>query len=676
MADFLWTSKTLGPTASVAEHILKYCFNAPGNWRKWNSTTFSWEETTDTPGKTITYPMDTCYIGVGNDPGRGKNRTGWTAAKHPLLFGGVSGNSEAGYTGVFDWRLGAGASLMNGSVNNFYYSVGITHISGGRDSVNIDIENEYSTFKPYKQVGTTEYPIIDYPFPYLGNGITLGGEVALWCAARDGISADSYVIANYSGWHNPENGLRLRVNERVILEDLRIAGLPGGTTNPFMANITFYPQYVSPPGVWGDPKGGISTEMLIHGFNGSGFRIVGGKFKRIVANRFAGGFEGFYTTLEQVGYRGIGSMSALRPYRHIDVIDRGIQLVNTTTDKLIATNLQKLSLYGGNYAYVDLVVGGSAISHYYQNKFQTAVAMDRLPVGRKTLPDGSIGGVTWTMPTDSGAEIKLANNWDWTIPYAYAYGISGDALETTDPRYTGVLNISSLNTLSNDADNGTRWGLLDAINREPGTLNYSTRYFQYPGNTLQTWEFGNIDTRKRASCPVILGDPDDQGFAFGFNPGGTANTSWGVTNLTRVNVVGGYAYETDPVIFGSSVPPRLYLASPGYIHTLNVKAAIVEPHPYLAQTSQVKIGQLEMSLASRVYLDNKDIRFGFLTYLGAGNKAYLIGGARSSDWTQNMIFADANHAFWGSAIRSNRLVRNNPDGFELTESPKPSNTTG
>lgn len=648
MADFLWTSRTVGATATVEDHIQKYCFNAPGNWKIWNPTTLSWEITLETPGSSAAN-NDTCYIGLEYYPPLGRNRTGWTHAKNPLLFGGVSADINAGWTGVSDWRFGSTSSAKYGYVNAFYHCIGITRPSGGRDSVSIDFGTNIAGILPYNQIGTTANPLNDYPFPYLGNGIT--GEVAQWCAARDGLTVGSYVAANYSGWHNPADELKLKLVSMLSIEDMRIAGVPGSSTNPFMASMTVYPQYMNPNTTsWGDPKGKIQTGLLIFNFNGSGVSINGGKFKSAIINRYFVGAGGLLAPLV-APLQDVSRISVFRPFPTSEVIDHKIKLNNVTIWALQASNLQTLQLYGGNYSHINLSLYGSAISHYYTNGEAPATFMYPQP--------DSWYGVTSSINTSSGFTTILANGWNWTIPWAYVTGQSGDALENSDPRYTGVLDIISTNS-------GSAQTRPNSVMREPGAFNISTGFFQYPGNTLPQWEFGSIYDRQRARSKVVLGDPNNPGVTFG-SDGATA--SWGTIRLTRVNITGGERNGDE--ITSSFIPPCLEFASPGYINTLQTSAAIVQVDPNLNQAAQIKIGQLLMKAASRVYLDNKNVQFGFFSYDGPGGRAFLIGGAKSLDWTQNMIFADANHAFWGSSTVANRLLRNNPNTVELTDSPEP-----
>jgi len=654
MADFLWTSRTVGATATVEDHIRKYCFNAPGNWKIWNPTTLSWDLTTVTPGSSAAM-NDTCYIGVEYYPPLGKNRTGWTAAKHPLLFGGVSGDINAGWTGISDWRFGSASAAKYGYVKAFYHCVGITRPSGGIDSVPVDLDTNIAAIPPYNQLGTTVNPLNDYPFPYLGNGIS--GEVAEWCAARDGLTVGSYVAANYSGWHNPTDELKLKLVSMLSIEDMRIAGIPGQTTtNPFMASITVYPQYMSPNTTsWGDPKGKIETDLVVLNLNGSGVSINGGKFRRVVINKFAFGTSGLIGPL----FSSIGPYSrasVLRPFPTSEVIDYKIKLNNVSAWFVAASNLQGLGLYGGNYSKIDLDLHGSAISHRYPNGMSPATFMERVAE--------NFQGVTKTVPTSSGFTTILANGWNWTIPWAFAVGQAGDALENSDPRETGVLNITSR---VNDA--GPSSGRANLVMREPGVFNISTGFFQYPGNTAQQWEFGSIYDRQRATSKVVLGDPDNTGFTFGYD-GATA--SWGEIMLRQVNIIGGI--RSGDAIYSTFIPPCLEFASGGYIQTLQTEAAIVQVNPNLNQATPIKIGTLQMKTASRVYLDNKNVQFGFLTYDGPGNRGRFVGGATSLDWTQNMIFADANHAFWGSGVVANRILRNNPNAVETSDSPKPPTT--
>jgi hypothetical protein len=186
MATYLWVGKKTDSSSTIQQKVDQYCFNAPGNWMvlTGNAGSQYWATTSNTPNAS-----DSFYIGIGSSADVPNTSTypfsypGYTHAHSPCLFGGYSG-------GVY---LGTWSHTNTASFGSTYTSAMSTAFI---------------------------YPDYGYNFPYVGGGIS--GDIARWCAYRDGISASSYTASNSSGFRDPSKTLRLKVTNDLFIISTKI----------------------------------------------------------------------------------------------------------------------------------------------------------------------------------------------------------------------------------------------------------------------------------------------------------------------------------------------------------------------------------------------------------------------------------------------------------------------
>jgi hypothetical protein len=249
MATFLWVGAAGISGANIAD---KYNFNYPGNWykRELINGTNRWQPSLLTPG-----PFDTVVFGSqaqGVD-GVVANIAGWTAAKSPCLFGGFSGG------------LGAG-SWSNWGVT---YTQGTTYTSAITGLI---------------------FGSVGYDFPYFGGGIS--GEVAEWCADRDGVGSRDYTSESTTGFRDPSSNLKLKVlNTLYFINDrLFTKELSDGVTNTsqhthltkFVADFDLVKAQI---GASGSAPARVQTLVEFNAARGAGLRVRGGSAKKVLINR-------------------------------------------------------------------------------------------------------------------------------------------------------------------------------------------------------------------------------------------------------------------------------------------------------------------------------------------------------------------------------------------------------
>lgn len=615
MPTYLWTSKTPGPTASAQEHLLKYCWNAPGNWMVWNDATLRWEATQNIPSGW----GNSAYVGNGYDPGyvgAGMAAPGWTAAKNPLLYGGYSGGVGAG-----TWTLGAtgtqGTTWMS-ALTGFYHLVGITNPSGSSLSYEMRIT---PTTDAYRQL----QDINDYPFPYLGGGLT--GDILNWCAARDGLTAADYTSAYMAmGGRNPADGLRLKVQGKTVIHDQRIPQLPAGGSgnviNPFVADIKFVEAY-SQTATGGNPLGTIFSTLGIFTFNGSGVKITGGVWKAAQINctidfSISPRLELYYEQGERCHFN--------RTLRPNDMIDQKVVLEDVQIYDCKTSNAQTTIFRRGEIAKITLQPWGYAIGPAY------------LPTSAPG--NGGIYDSPYWAPYES-RPVVLANGWDYPkVAYA-VLGLTGSGIESIPQDYCGHITTNPK----------TLYGTSDPMQttRDNGTSGIATypNYMPTVKNAAYTSEF-----LMNQRMNIVLGDIE--------NPGATALSR--MPDPTFVDINNTDTSQTNS--FAQYLPWNLQLLAPSstnYVGTNGIMylrglGGYVSIHPQILPSSRIKIGQLELRKGSVVDLRfptsaSPDILFGGI------QNSVAVGGIQFKDNWGNSVVGGEGYRYWNTDVSYNRNAR-------------------
>jgi len=614
--NYLWTSKTPGPTASAQEHLLKYCWNAPGNWMVWDTTLRRWTPTQNIPGAW----NDAAHVGSGYDPYRGNSLSsftelpGWTAAKNPLLYGGYSGGVGAG-----TWTLGATGTqgtTWTSLISRFYHLVGVTKASGSSLSYEMKVT---PTTDAYKQL----QDIYKYPFPYLGGGLT--GDILNWCAARDGLTAADYISAYTAmGGRNPADGLRLKVLDTTVIHDQRIPQATAGGTliNPFVANIKFVEAYTQ-GGTTSNPLGTITSTLGIWTFNGSGVKITGGVWKAAQINctmdpSISSVLDLFYEQGERCHFN--------RTLRPSDMIDQKVVLEDVQIYDCKTTNAQTTIFRRGEIAKITLHPWGYAIGPAY-TPFQAP---------------GNIGvydPVTWA--SYESRPVVLANGWDYPkVAYA-VLGLTGSAIESIPQDYCGHITTNPK----------TLYGTSEPMQttRDNGTSGIATfpNYMPTVKNAAYTSEF-----LMNQRMNIVLGDIE--------NPGATALSRMPDPTFVDINNTD----TSQTTSFAQYLPWNLQLLAPSstnYVGTngimyLRGRGGYVSIHSEILPTSRIKIGQLELRKGTVVDLRfptsaSPDILFGGI------QNSVAVGGIQFKDNWGNSVVGGEGYRYWNTDVSYNRNAR-------------------
>ena len=295
MAKYLWVGMA-GSTGLTGTNIVdQYCFNKPGNWYTlaFSNGTLRWGATLGTPGwnDSIVFGRDAPVYGSAQ-------YAGWTAAKSPCLFGGYSG--------------GVGSGTWHNTVTTSTgttFTTALASIYAGGSSLGVPLGE-------------------GYPFPWLGGGIA--GDIATWCAARDGVGVTQYVVANSSGFRDPTQNLKLKWSGTATFSLPRtyVASVVDGITNP--ANYDYTTKLIvdfdsvkaySPIGGGTAGSGGTGSNSAVNtAFNffsgaGAGLRLRGGSYRIL-----------------QVNSNGVGYDLRQNPYSYIS--DSGVEIYNAYIDNL------------------------------------------------------------------------------------------------------------------------------------------------------------------------------------------------------------------------------------------------------------------------------------------------------------------------------------------------------
>lgn len=300
MAKFLWVGSTAGAyvanagtTAWIASNIVdQYNFNKSGNWYVSSiiNGTYRWGATSGTPsnGDTVIFGGEssvTTPTGFYNNT----ESFGWTAAKSPCLFGGFSGGVGSG-----SW------SNTSGVASGTTFTTPLNYIIGNMGA---------------------------YTFPYLGGGIT--GDVANWCALRDGVSAGWHTLQYSSGIRDPQQNLKLKWKTYNSFTNTKtLNGFPVDAAGVSYTNTFIYDfdavkaivQVGSTGATGATANSGLVQNILSFTSRGAGLRVRNGSIGTVILNS---GSIGPWNYPEQI---------QLSPYGTYN--DCGIELYNSIIGSL------------------------------------------------------------------------------------------------------------------------------------------------------------------------------------------------------------------------------------------------------------------------------------------------------------------------------------------------------
>lgn len=421
MAKYLWVGSTAGSyvsnagaTAWISANLVdQYNFNKAGNWytQVVSSGSYRWGATTGVPGN-----GDIVVIG-GEYANSAQELLGWTSAKSPLIFGGFSGGVGSG-----SW------SNTVGSPSGTTYTTPLNAIT-----VNLN-------------GGVTP----SYTFPYLGGGIT--GDIATWCATRDGVSAGWHVKAYSSGVRDPQANLKLKWKSYHDARHWKmfIGSAPSDVsgisyTNTFIYDfepIKAYTQIGATGTTGATGAGGIVQSILQwNGRGGAGLRVRNGSIGNVQLNPF-------YPT---------SVVEPIQNYRYSQYNDNGVEFYNT--------------------------IVGSMNAYKWQSTYVKGCTLGVVWVYPVAL---GVGPITNNIATYyDQATFELASNIDATETYKDIYG--GYTFSSTDiPASYNKLNLSFVSpTLNNN-------------------YSYDTVFLQSQQSTnRQTVVVGDRNTNIQVSIPAI-----------------------------------------------------------------------------------------------------------------------------------------------------------------------------
>ena len=360
MAKYLWVGMgATGVSASAQNIVDQYCFNKSGNWysKQLINGTLKWAYTTATPGNGD-------FVVFGLDPNA--SNAGATAAMSPCLFGGFSGGVGAGV-----WA-----------------NTGATATSG-------------TTFTSPLQSVVVSGVQTGYKFPYLGGGIS--GDIATWCASRDGVGATYYAASNTTGFRDPSQNLRLKVSQDIYINNTAtyLSSVADGITN--VANYNYTNKFVmdfdavkaTTPlagGTAGSAGTGsnpiVTTGLVSYCGGGAGLRVRGGSFKYVQINTNTYGMDAVRTN----------------PYSYI--ADYGVEFYNAYVDTLTIAKAQATYIYGCTASAITVWHTPWEVNtsnHTYTGQVDLEIASNISAIGAYT----DLYGITRSTELPSSANILL-----------------------------------------------------------------------------------------------------------------------------------------------------------------------------------------------------------------------------------------------------------------------------
>ena len=579
---YLWVSQNVGFTAGITANVDKYCYNIPSNWLEWNGDTSRWVPSTTIPGSPDEYSTAYSTLTGSYNPQELDYARGYTHAKNPLLFGGYSGGSTSG-----TWSNTNPAHDPTAATGGYVKPLNFFNHLAILANPNTQPKNQ-----DYLHVNN------HYNFSYLGGGIT--GDIAKWCAYRDGLTVGDYSTVNTSGFRDPKAGLRLHTHNLMIQDyqsmtgsNYDAAGTPEFHTPATKLQSEIILSEVRIPRVGGYFTDGILTISTF----GAGVKIIGGVFNDIVINRRFGNFtmnngRVFGTLTEKMWDQGI---------------DYGVELADVYGQKVVILPINKVTTYGGDFAKCTIYGGARGFEIPNWN-----------PPG---TPGYNQNANNITMSTDSPPLI-LGNGWNYLNVAEKVFGLTAegdlDGLLNTE---MGVLNLEATDTIAYSTVAGVlaedEYSMV-SIFQLPYTLTRSG----LDGDPLQPLPYSPLTPksayeRRQKRCAVELRNITNSGFT-------ASPYKININDITRL---------TDPntpwevILRLPLLPWEVQFGTNAYVHIINNNGGWISASPNIPATATVSIGTINQKVFGTIAFGKNNPTF----------RNWILGGntAMNSDHAAN-----------------------------------------
>ena len=589
---YLWVSQNVGFTAGITANVDKYCYNIPSNWLIWNETTSRWNPSTTIPFERTTQALGSSEVQAHStltgsmNPQELDYARGYTHAKNPLLFGGYSGGSTSGTWSntnpAHDPTAATGGYVR--PLNRFNHAAILANPNTPpKDQDYLHVNNHYN-------------------FPYLGGGIT--GDIAKWCAYRDGLTVGDYSTVNTSGFRDPKAGLRLHTHNLMIQDyqsmtgsNYDAAGTPEFHTPATKLQSEIILSEVRIPRVGGYFTDGILTISTF----GAGVKIIGGAFHKILINYAWGSYglndgSAFGTLTEKLWDQGI---------------DYGVELADVYGQKVVILPINKVTTYGGDFAKCTIYSGGRGY------EYPNILAISGVDGYHTSYPHDQVG----KFPTDS-APLVLGNGWNYLNVAEKVFGLTAegdlDGLLNTE---MGVLNLEATDTIAYSTVAGVlaedEYSMV-SIFQLPYTLTRSG----LDGDPLQPLPYSPLTPksayeRRQKRCAVELRNITNSGFT-------ASPYKININDITRL---------TDPntpwevILRLPLLPWEVQFGTNAYVHIINNNGGWISASPNIPATATVSIGTINQKVFGTIAFGKNNPTF----------RNWILGGntAMNSDHAAN-----------------------------------------
>lgn len=585
---YLWVSQNVGFTAGITANVDKYCYNIPSNWLAWNENTSHWESTTTIPFQTnssTSTGVEVYSTLTGSlNPQELDYARGYTHAKNPLLFGGYSGGSTSG-----TWSNTNPAADATAATGGYVRPIKFNHLA--------------ILANPNTQPKNQNYLHVNnhYNFSYLGGGIT--GDIAKWCAYRDGLSLADYSTVNTSGFRDPKEGLRLHAHNVTIHDYQSMTGsnYDAAGTPQFHTPATKLQSEIILTEVRIPRVGGYYTdgELWISTL-GAGVKIIGGVFNKIYINlKFGNVLD--YTKLH---------LGTLTERLWDQEIDYGVELADVYGQIIKIVPLNKVTTYGGDFAQCNIWSGGRGYEIGKMGSIGAGGGVSELPPYAEN------------MPTDS-APLILGNGWNYLNVAERVFGLTAagdlDGLLNTE---MGVLNL-------NESD-GILYGIegTDVIKEHDYAV---ISVFQLPYTSLKSGVHGeyleledspirpqSAYERRQKRCVVELRNIKNSGF--------TASPY--KININDILDASHPEYIPPSLLYAVPLLPwEVQFGTNAYVHIINNNGGWISASPNIPATATVSIGTINQKVYGTIAFGRNNPTF----------RNWILGGntAMNSDHAAN-----------------------------------------
>lgn len=587
---YLWVSQNVGFTAGITANVDKYCYNIPSNWLAWNADISRWESTTTIPYERTTLVLGYSEVEVWStltgsmNPQELDYARGYTHAKNPLLFGGYSGGSTSG-----TWSNTNPAHDPTAATGGYVRPLNRFNHAAILANPNTPPQNQ-----DYLHVNN------HYDFSYLGGGIT--GDIAKWCAYRDGLTVGDYSTVNTSGFRDPKAGLRLHTRNLLIQDYQSLTGsnYDAAGTPEFHTPATKLQSEIILSEVRIPRTGGYFTDGVL-GIStlGAGVKIIGGAFDKIFINQ---AFFGAYS----VGTARV--FGTLTEKLWDQAIDYGVELADVYGQRVKMTPMNKVTTYGGDFAKCTIYSGGRG--YEYPNYLQVSAA------------EGTIGQLPHDLApkfaTDS-APLVLGNGWNYLNVAEKVFGLTAegdlDGLLNTE---MGVLNLipSEYNTFGGGPR--ARYGYqLVTTYQLPFTMTKSglcggVGFPLQPAPSSLTPQ--SAYERRQRRCVVELRNIKNSGFT---------------ASPYKINIDDIYDLSDESQTYYTmpSFPWEVQFGTNAYVHIINNNGGWISASPNIPASATVSIGTINQKVFGTIAFGRNNPTF----------RNWILGGntAMNSDHAAN-----------------------------------------